>query len=976
MPVPLEKFVQQLEDSGILAGDTLKDFIPPNGSAKDATDLARELVRKKKLTRFQVEEVSKGKGKSLILGNYILMEQIGAGGMGQVFKARHRRMDRFVAVKLLPAAMTKDNAAIARFEREVKAAAKITHPNIVAAHDADCANGVHFLVMELVEGNDLSALVKKNGPFVIDQAVNYILQAARGLEAAHAEGIVHRDIKPANLLLDKKGTVKILDMGLARIESVGDAAPQAELTNTGTIMGTVDYMAPEQALDTKTADARADIYALGCSLYYLLTGKATYDGDSLMAKLLAHRDHPIPAFRTVRPEVPEQVQAIFTKMVAKKVDDRYQTMSQVIADLEGCIRGQNSSIGTLQWPAPPAESGMTDFFQNISISQTKALPKKKVTKPLIGKDQKTWLLIGGSILGVLILLTAIVISIKTKDGKLIVTVNESDAEVQVLDEAGKVEITRQGDKGPITISVDPGKHRLKVQKDGFEFFSKDFEIESGGKKSITAKLVPVEDKPALSEMKTASVAAGTKKPLFFQTTAYEPWAKEIATMPVEQQLEAVRKKLVELNPGFDGKLMDAIGGGTPTIKEGVVTELGFVTDTLTDISSVRALNRLTVLSCVGSGPGGGKLSDLSPLQGLPLSKLWISNNEVSDLSPLQGMPLTGLAMHFTQVSDLSPLRGMKLDHLNCSATKGISNLSPLQGMPLTHLEIEQTNVADLLPLKDMSLELLTLGQSQVSDLSPLKGMPLRYVNITGIPAGDLSPLVGMPLTVLGLDFKPERDTEILRSIKTLQTINGKPAAEFWKEVETEFSGKEEGFVQLFDGKSFTGWKISENPESWKIVDGAIVANGPVSHLFYVGDDKPFVNFELRVDVKTESNSNGGIYFHTKYQEHGFPKYGFEAQINNSLERDPQKTGSLYAVRPVTEKYVDDNVWFTETIIVNGKNIKIKINDKVVVDYDEPGDTRAGEQFTRKIDQGTFALQSHDPASRVHIKNIRVKRTAN
>jgi hypothetical protein len=185
--------------------------------------------------------------------------------------------------------------------------------------------------------------------------------------------------------------------------------------------------------------------------------------------------------------------------------------------------------------------------------------------------------------------------------------------------------------------------------------------------------------------------------------------------------------------------------------------------------------------------------------------------------------------------------------------------------------------------------------------------------------------------------------------------------------------KEEGFVQLFDGKSFGGWKINERPESWSIVDGAFVAKGDRSHLFYVGDDKPFVNFELRVDVMTEPKSNGGIYFHTKFQPDNWPKYGFEAQVNNSYTSDPQKTGSLYAVVEVRDKNVDDNVWYTETIIVKDKNIKIKINDKVVVNYDEPADKKAGDDFTRKIDQGTFALQAHDPGSRVHFKNIRVKR---
>jgi len=185
----------------------------------------------------------------------------------------------------------------------------------------------------------------------------------------------------------------------------------------------------------------------------------------------------------------------------------------------------------------------------------------------------------------------------------------------------------------------------------------------------------------------------------------------------------------------------------------------------------------------------------------------------------------------------------------------------------------------------------------------------------------------------------------------------------------------DGFVQLFDGKSFDGWKINERKESWKIADGAIVANGDRSHVFYVGDDKPFVNFELRVDVMTETEANGGIYFHTKFQDEGWPKYGFEAQVNNSPvgKKDPKKTGSLYAVKDVLELHAKDGEWYTETVIVKGKQVTIKINDKVVTDYTEPDDKKAGNDFTRKLDQGTFALQAHDPGSTVHFKNIRVKR---
>lgn len=184
---------------------------------------------------------------------------------------------------------------------------------------------------------------------------------------------------------------------------------------------------------------------------------------------------------------------------------------------------------------------------------------------------------------------------------------------------------------------------------------------------------------------------------------------------------------------------------------------------------------------------------------------------------------------------------------------------------------------------------------------------------------------------------------------------------------------DEGFTDLFDGKTLKGWKINERPESWSIVDGTIKSNGDRSHLFYVGDDKPFKNFELRVDVKTEKNSNAGIYFHTKYQPEGWPKYGFEAQVNNSFNADPRKTGSLYAVSDVLEAPAKDGEWFTETIIVQGKHVIIKINDKIVTDYEEPAGKEAGADFTRVVDEGTFALQAHDPGSTVYFKNIRVKR---
>ncbi len=187
---------------------------------------------------------------------------------------------------------------------------------------------------------------------------------------------------------------------------------------------------------------------------------------------------------------------------------------------------------------------------------------------------------------------------------------------------------------------------------------------------------------------------------------------------------------------------------------------------------------------------------------------------------------------------------------------------------------------------------------------------------------------------------------------------------------------DEGFTQIWDGKTFDGWKINESPDTWKIVDGAIVCQGPRSHLFYVGDGTPFKNFELKVDVMAEPNSNGGIYFHTEFQESGWPEKGFETQVNNTYKKDPRKTGGLYAVDDVTEQLIPDNTWWTQHIIVKGKRVIIKIDGKVATDYTEPeNSTGQPDQPKRRIDKGTFALQGHDPNSTVHFKNLRVKKLA-
>ncbi|MHC4404930.1 MAG: serine/threonine protein kinase [Planctomycetota bacterium] len=339
MAVTLEEFVEYLAEIGFTSAEEVYGFLddlPVQEHPTSARRLVKVMLAHKKLTKFQAEMIFKGRTKRLVLGNYVIEERIGRGGMGRVYKARHRRMDRLVALKVLPWKARESPEDIKRFHREMKAAARLAHPNIVTAFDADEARGIHFLVTEYVEGCDLLELVRQNGPLALGSALDYVVQAAEGLEYAHSVQVIHLDIKPANLLLDEHGVVKILDMGLARITDViGGPVPEEgeALIQSGKVMGTVDYVSPERAHDPKAVDHRADIYSLGCTLYYLLTGRPPYRGSTLKRRILAHRLKPVPSLKAKCPEVPHRLDAVFRRMVAKAPEDRHRSMREVIDDL-------------------------------------------------------------------------------------------------------------------------------------------------------------------------------------------------------------------------------------------------------------------------------------------------------------------------------------------------------------------------------------------------------------------------------------------------------------------------------------------------------------------------------------------------------------------------------------------------------------------------------------------------------------------
>jgi serine/threonine protein kinase len=331
-------FVHSLREyevvSGAQADEIARTFQP---RFTDVRSLAQELVRRGYLTAFQAAQLVQGRGQDLVVGPYRLVNRLGEGGLGEVFKARHAQMDRVVALKLIQKAYLSRPEAIQRFKRETRAAAQLSHPNIVVAHDAGQAGENHYLAMEYLEGVDLARLVQQSGRLAIPLACDLIRQAALGLQYAFKKGVIHRDIKPGNLLVTKTGTngaavVKILDFGLARLER--ETGSKDNLTQLDKVVGTVDYISPEQAENSRKADVRSDIYGLGCSLFYLLSGEPPFPGETSLERLSARLVGKPKSIRLLRSEVPEALEQVLEKMLERDPARRFQTPAKVAEALK------------------------------------------------------------------------------------------------------------------------------------------------------------------------------------------------------------------------------------------------------------------------------------------------------------------------------------------------------------------------------------------------------------------------------------------------------------------------------------------------------------------------------------------------------------------------------------------------------------------------------------------------------------------
>jgi serine/threonine protein kinase len=336
VPSSVEELLQLIRKSGMIEDAKLTAYLQRGpfgrGLPDDPRDAANLMIEDGILTEFQAEQYLLGKWRGFTVGKYKLLERVGVGGMGQVFLCEHLYMKRRVAIKVLPPAKAEQPAALGRFYREARAAGALEHPNIVRTHDIDQDGNLHFIVMEYVEGSNLLDMVKKSGPMDVARACHYARQVAIGLDFAFRSGIIHRDIKPGNILIDPRGVAKILDMGLARFYM--DQTDMLTVKyDDKIVLGTADYVAPEQVANSHSVDVRADIYALGASLYFLLAGHPVFPSGSVSQKLLWHRTKNPTPLRQIRPEVPEEVAAIVERMMAKDPAARQQTPAEVASDL-------------------------------------------------------------------------------------------------------------------------------------------------------------------------------------------------------------------------------------------------------------------------------------------------------------------------------------------------------------------------------------------------------------------------------------------------------------------------------------------------------------------------------------------------------------------------------------------------------------------------------------------------------------------
>jgi serine/threonine protein kinase/Leucine-rich repeat (LRR) protein len=740
---------------------------------------------------------------------YRFLRELGRGGMGVVYLAEQTLMKRRVAIKVINPGVLAHPSALPRFQAEVQAAATLDHANIVRAHDAEQVGGLHLLVMEFVDGTNLADLVQRKGPLPMAHACHFIRQAALGLQHAFEQGMIHRDIKPQNLMVTAKGQVKILDFGLARLRSSGRG-----LTEMGSFMGTPEYVSPEQATDAHTADTRADLYSLGCTLFFLLTGRPPFPEDTAVKTILAHIEKEAPPVQELRPEVPAELSAVVARLLAKDPAQRFQTpvelaqalvpfvkqgakreavspppLAMPVSERGTALGGNTSKIlkarenPASQPPVAPAAGEDKPASPFADLAAAAAPPRNEKRERPVSAALAAWYrrppLLAGAAAAVLALglgawlVGGIIVKLKTNDGILVVEVNEANPDLYV--DGDKVTVS-WGDGGKrAEIRVKPGTRTVELKKEGFTVYGEKVEISDGKRWVLTATLSP-------SQAPGGGVVPPPDRPGWVD----ENWIREVSALPVEQQVAAVRAELQARNPGFDGPVKHRS-------EQGVVTEFGFDGATVHDLSPLLAFSGLQELDCSCKDPWQSPLGDLSPLSPLPLRSLrypyhtWLGAEPLRSIKTLTTVNDRPAATFWKEAAaeaeDFAKFQKMVAVLTSEGQRNAVANrlkernpgfdgkvTAKVEDGVVTELQLVTDHVTDISPVRALTgLRMLQCngssgGKRQLADLSPLKGMPLTSLNCHYTRVSDLSPLKDMKLTSLYCPDTPVSDLSPLKGM--------------------------------------------------------------------------------------------------------------------------------------------------------------------------------------------------------------------
>ncbi len=900
------------------------------------------------------------------LGEFKVQALLNRGGMGAVYIGFQSSLGRPVAIKVLPQHLANNESFVERFHREARTAAAIRHPNIIEIFSVGEDKGYEYIAMELIEGETLADVLKRERRIMPDRALDLMKQVTSALADAHAFGILHRDIKPANILLDSKGRPKVADFGLAK-----QSDTDISITVTGQSLGTPLYIPPEAARGAHL-DARSDIYSLGATFYHALAGHPPFQGATAMELASKHIEAEVPSLHKVAPGVPRPFCRIIHRCLCKNRDERYADACALLEALEGIdaasVAAQNTPSRKKRRPArrsikkrPAAKrrktsAAVTDAARDAraasppDASRIRDHPKKH---PDAKRRKKRMVLFGGGIVAGLAL-TLILVIILSGGTKETPPPAKGEQVVQKPSAGGQAEPWKVYTKWPF--NTDEAERRQKETAKALGV-PVEQDIDLGNGATLTMALIP----------------AGS-----FMMGSPPDEEKEEEEEGRDDSHEGPQHKVTITKPFY------------MSVTE--VTQAQYMFVTGKNPSKYKGANRpVEMVSWNDAVAFCKRLSATKKrIFRLPTEAEWEYACRAGTTTRFnfgdKDEDLHKYGNYADRTCTAGSYKGMKdeahSDGHDRTAPAGSYKPNPWELYDMHgnvwewcidwHGDYADADAEAKDPTGPASGDRRVLRGGSWNNLPRHCRSANRYRGDPGNRQHRYGLRVVVPLSQETLhQAKKEQETQP-RSTVAKEDRGSKAPSVSHREAGGATRSE---WKELFDGKIFAGWKFStENPESFKIENGMIVANGKQAHLFYAGDvcNHDFTDFELKVDVKTEPNGNGGIYFHTKYQEQGYPTKGHEAQVNNTQE-DYRKTGSLYAVRDVTKSPVKDGEWFTIHIIVRGKKVVIKIDGKTAVDFTQgPDYTPPKERDGQLLSSGTFALQCHNSAGAVYYKNIRVK----